>query len=108
MLNSKHDCPRINSKRNVSYTRKTAKLPQQSNLVERKTDPQNGQTKGPAVLMFEKADGKSADLTNELETFNYNRHSLINKNKFNEFNESLSELDANFIKDLYETFGDED
>ena len=78
------------------------KCPQQSNLVERKTDPQKGQNKQPAVLMFEKTDGKNTDLTNKMESFKYDRHSLVNKNKFNN---SLSELDPNFIKDLDETLG---
>ena len=53
--------------------------------------------------MFEKEDGKSADLTNEMEKFNYERYSLINKNKFDD---SLSDLDPNFIKDLDETLGE--
>ncbi len=80
-------------KRKFSYTRKTDKRPQQSNLVETK-NPQKGQNKQPAVLMFEKDNGKSADLTNEMENFNYEQHSLIDKN---EFDNSLSDLDPDFI-----------
>ena len=38
-----------------------------------------------------------------MENFNYEWHSLINKNKFDN---SLSDLDPDFIKDLDETLGD--
>ena len=89
-------------KRNFSYTRKMDKRPQQSNLVETKIPPK-GQNKQPAVLMFEKDNGKSADLTYEMENFNYEQHSLIDKN---EFDDSLSDPDPNFIKDLDDTLGD--
>ena len=38
--------------------------PPQSNLIERRVNSFKGQNKRPAVLMFEKQDGKSTDLTN--------------------------------------------
>ena len=77
--------------------------PPQSNLIERKVNSYKGQNKRPAVLMFEKQDGKSADLTNDsslaMENFNYDRdkHSLIDEN---EFTDNLSKLDPTFVKDV--------
>ena len=51
--------------------------PHQANLIERKGNTFKGRNKRPAVLMFEKQDGESADLTNEnsleMENFNYER-----------------------------------
>ena len=44
--------------------------------------------------MFEKDNDESTDLTNEMENFNYEQHSLIDKN---EFDNSLSDLDPDFI-----------
>ena len=60
--------------------------------------------------MFEKQDDKSTSLTNKnslkMENFNYNwdKHSLIDKNDF--LPDNLSELDPTFVKDVCESLKD--
>ena len=87
-------------KKNVSYKRKPD--PPQSHMVEKQKNEKG--RKRPAVLMFEKNDGESTELTNdnmlEMENFNYDRHSLIDED---EFTDSLSELDPTFIDCLKDT-----
>ncbi len=73
-------------------------------------NPLKGRNKQPAVLMFEKQDGKSASLTNNnslnMENFNYDRdkHSLIDNNKF--LPDDLSKLDPTFVNKVCESLDD--